>query len=75
MNIYAKEGDKVVFLNENGYDHEPEYARECGLVEGETYTVECTEVGGWRTEVYLQEFPGKSFNSVMFRDAEGDEGG
>lgn len=72
MNIYARSGDKVVFLNRNGFDSEPKRARECGLVEGEAYTVERTEVGGWHTTVYLQEYPKCGFNSVMFGDWAGD---
>jgi hypothetical protein len=32
------------------------------------YTVERTEVGGYRTEVFLQEVPYVSFNSVHFKD-------
>lgn len=70
MNIYAKNGDKVVFLNRNGYDRDPKNACERGLVEGGVYTVEQTEVGGWHTNVYLKEFPEHRFNSVMFRDAD-----
>lgn len=72
MNIYAPRGAKVVFLNQNGYDHDLEYARSCGLVEGHTYTVDRTVVHSWITDVYLQEFPDIPFNSVMFRNAEDD---
>lgn len=68
MNIYAPRGAKVVFLNQNGYDHDLEHARSCGLVEGHTYTVDRTVVHSWITDVYLQEFPDIPFNSVMFRD-------
>lgn len=25
------------------------------------------EVGGWRSEIELKDFPGKKFNSVFFR--------
>ncbi|MCP1306441.1 hypothetical protein [Paenibacillus tyrfis] len=75
MNIYAQKGDKVVFLNDNGHDWEPEHARKVGLKEGGVYTVECTEVGGCHTDVYLREFPGFGFNSVMFRDLKVEVGG
>jgi hypothetical protein len=68
LNIYAERGDKVVFINRNGHDYEPGDARDIGLVEGGVYSVERTEVGGWHTEVYLQEFPNQGFNSVMFED-------
>ncbi|MNP43629.1 hypothetical protein D3C76_1374590 [compost metagenome] len=73
MNIYSQKGDRVRFLNKNGRDCEPERARKIGLVEGEVYTVECTDVGGFHTDVYLQEFPGKPFNSVMFEDYKEEE--
>jgi hypothetical protein len=68
MNIYAKKGDKVRFLNENGREAERAYAAEI-LKEGKAYTIDHTDVYGWHTDVYLQEVPGKSFNSVMFEDA------
>lgn len=37
---------------------------------GETYTVENVEVHSWHTLVYLKEFPGKEFNSVVFEEIE-----
>lgn len=67
MNIYAKQGNKVRCVK-----------RECGfndcnpnnnpLVVGEVYTVNYTNVGGWNTSVYLEEFPNMSFNSILFED-------
>ncbi|MGM0882536.1 MAG: hypothetical protein ACQEXQ_16035 [Bacillota bacterium] len=71
MNIYAKQGDKVVFLNRNGYSHQPVDAVKAGLIEGAEYTVESVEVGGWMSHVTLSEFPEHSFNTVMFEDVEG----
>ncbi|ODA07335.1 MULTISPECIES: hypothetical protein [Paenibacillus] len=68
MNIYAEKGHKVVFLNKNGTESQRLGARKKGLIEGHVYTVESTEVGGYSTGVYLKEFPGYSFNSVMFAD-------
>ena len=68
MDIYAKKGDKVIFLNRNGHDWQPKQAVEIGLVEGNAYTVDHTKVYSCSTDVYLEEFPGVSFNSVMFRD-------
>lgn len=68
MNIYAKAGSKVAFANQTaGYIGDQEYAAK-HLVVGGIYTVSWTEVGGSRTEVYLEEKPGCSFNSVMFND-------
>ena len=69
MNIYAKNGDKIRFLNRKGHDWQLKEASEL-LKEGEVYTVDHADVHGWSTDVYLQEFPGRSFNSVMFEDAD-----
>jgi hypothetical protein len=68
MNIYAEKGHKVVFLNKNGTESQRLSARKKGLIEGRVYTVESTEIGGYSTGVYLKEFPGYLFNSVMFAD-------
>lgn len=68
MNIYAKKGDKVRFLNKNGYDWEPKNAIDKGLVKGGIYTVQSVEVGGWMSYVTLKEFPLRSYNTVMFED-------
>ena len=35
---------------------------------GKTYNVEGCVIHGWRTDVYLEEFPNKPFNSVIFDD-------
>ena len=44
MNIYAKEGDKIVFCNpNNGYPHQRERAAE-HLVINAIYTVDHTDV-------------------------------
>lgn len=68
MDIYAKEGSKVVFDKPDaGYQGAVEKAAK-HLTVGSTYTVERTEVGGWSTDVYLKEVEGVSFNSCMFSD-------
>lgn len=68
MNIYAKKGDKVKLKTLNaGYDSEKEIVLHY-LVLNEVYTVSCTEVGDFHTDVYLEEFPGVCFNSVFFED-------
>lgn len=67
MAIDAPAETKVRFTGHGGYDSEQARAREL-LTIGATYTIERTEVGGWRTDVYLKELPGKSFNSVMFEE-------
>lgn len=66
MDIYARAGTKVRFApGGNGYDAQNKAAREV-LELNAVYTVAHTEVGGWMTYVTLQEFPTKSFNSVLF---------
>lgn len=67
MDIYSTKGTKVIFNNINGHDYDLEHARKY-LKEGEKYTVDFIDVGAWSTSVYLEEFPGISFNSVMFDD-------
>ncbi len=68
MNLEAKHGDRVVFLDKHGYDGETDQAKAKGLVKGGVYTVDGMEVHSFSSDVYLVEFPGKRFNSVMFRD-------
>ena len=65
LNIYAPKGTRVIYKGFCGYDSDREYADKFLSVE-EMYTVNRTDVGGWRTNVELKEFPGKMFNSVMF---------
>jgi hypothetical protein len=72
MNIYAKEGHKVIVTKQginSGYDHHKKTAKKYLRV-GNIYTVEYTSVGGWHTDVYLKEIPNVAFNSVHFDDAE-----
>lgn len=69
MNIYALEGHKVV-CNDNldtGYTQDSIRAK-YHLEVGKVYTVECTEVTNWHTDVWLVEIPNKSFNSIYFED-------
>jgi hypothetical protein len=67
MNIYARRGAKVRFLDRNGYDYQLETARRLLSKDG-VYTVDRTDVHSWYTYVYLIEFPGEAFNSAMFVD-------
>lgn len=70
MNIYALDGHKIKCHNMNaGYDHEQEKARE-HLKIGNQYTVLNTNVGSWRTKVFLKEIPNIAFNSCFFVDVE-----
>ena len=71
MDIYAKNGDKVIVTKEtinNGTEKDKEKAKRLLEIDKE-YTVEKTIVRGWSTIVYLKEFPNEQFNSVSFIDA------
>lgn len=69
MNIYANEGDKIVFAHpDSGWDYDKETAQ-THLTIGDEYTVDCTVVHSSQTDVYIQECMGVKFNSVMFEDA------
>lgn len=68
MNIYALKGHKVkCYTLSAGYKFDQERAKK-HLVVGSSYTVENTNMENWQTDVYLQEFPGISFNSAFFED-------
>lgn len=70
MNIYAKKGDKVFTTRETidwGYDCDAQQANKYLKVDV-MYTVDHTEVSGWSTSVFLEEFPNIPFNSVHFKD-------
>ncbi len=68
MDIYAKSGTLVKFTHPTaGYSHHQKLASEF-LTVNEVYTVEATDVDSYHTDVYLKEFPGKAFNSVLFSD-------
>ena len=69
MNIHAKNGHKVICSTYNGgYNPDSEKARKY-LTVGAEYTIEQTIVHSWFTDVFLEEFPNVSFNSVFFEDA------
>jgi hypothetical protein len=72
MNIWALEGHRVTVTEETAkYGDEFDQKQvEDNLKVGETYTVEFTIVGGFSTEVKLQELDGILFNSVNFEDVE-----
>ena len=70
MNIYAKEGDKVIVTEErieNGYNGDKENAKEY-LEVGKIYTIDYTDVDEWSTAVNLIELPEQCFNSAHFED-------
>ena len=73
MNIYANPGDKVRYAYpKSGYGRngEGEYLKKVGLKLGEIYTVEKMVVHEFSAEVYLEEFPGVSCNTVNFEDVD-----
>ena len=68
MNIHAENGHKVIcYTHDAGYDSDKKKALEY-LEIGKIYTIDYTDVHSWHTNVYLQEFPLISFNSVFFED-------
>lgn len=68
MNVFALKGHKVRVTRSTakaGYDS----GQSVGELElDRDYTVERTEVGNMHTKVYLEEVPGKAFNSMNFED-------
>jgi hypothetical protein len=68
MNIYSKKGDKVIVTEDsikNGF--EKSYSR--SLLEiGKVYTIESVKIDKYNTDVFLQEIPNVSFNSVNFEN-------
>lgn len=69
-NIYAPKGTKVIFTGQDETQQKwgSHDSSNGVLVEGQTYTIERTEVHTMHTKVYLQEAPGKKFNSVCFEE-------
>lgn len=63
----SPEGRKVIFLNDNGYDIEREYANDL-FEEGQVLTIKEIYVGRSSSEVEFIEYPDKRFNTVMFAD-------
>jgi hypothetical protein len=64
--LYAPKGTKLTYLDENGYDCDRKYAKGCGLIKGQQYTLYYVDVGSFSSDVYVEEFPDKPFNTVMF---------
>lgn len=68
MDIYSEKGTKVIYMGCSdeqvrwGHGDDPRGI----LIPGAVYTVDHTDVHGWHTDVYLEEYPGKKFNSVVF---------
>lgn len=68
--IYAPKGTKVTFAYpDSGWPYEEERNKKL-LDPQQVYTVKHISVGSTSTEVELEELPGKTFNSVIFRAIE-----
>jgi len=67
LNIYSRAGDKLIYLDKNGYKGEQEEAIKL-LKKGEIYTVDHVDIFKYSSTVFLKEFPGTGFNMVMFRN-------
>jgi len=66
MSIYSPPGTKVKY---HSSDKKALFSyANLHLEDGKTYTVSFTVVNGFRTDVYLVEVPGRSFNSVLFEE-------
>jgi len=62
-------GVYVRFLNENGYENERAKAAEV-LGFNQAYQIESVSVGSFSSTIFLKDFPGQPFNSVMFEVVE-----
>lgn len=65
--IYSTGGTKVRYTGHNGTEADQDWANKHLTVDA-IYTIERTDVGGWHTDFYLVEVPGKPFNSVHFAE-------
>ena len=65
MDLNARPGDKVKYLGKNGTSMD-RLTADYYFVPGESYIVKDMKVGGWSSEVMLEEVPDKWFNTVMF---------
>lgn len=69
INTNAKEGDKVIFIGEDCYSIELEYAKK-KLEIGKEYTVLYTITSEFQATVCLEELPADDFDTYMFIDAD-----
>jgi hypothetical protein len=65
MNINTPQGGRIRYIGVNGHDYDIVYANKF-LEKGCTYTVDYVDINDWVSYVFLKEFPGKAFNTVMF---------
>lgn len=69
INVNAKEGDKVIFIGDDGYSLELEYAKKI-LEIGKEYTVCYSIQSEFQATLCLEEFPASDFDTYMFIDAD-----
>jgi hypothetical protein len=69
---WPEPGDKMQFLDRNGYDVELEAARKV-FTKGQVVTVKKFDLGGWCSSITFEELSGK-WNSVMFARSPAVEG-
>lgn len=62
----AAEGEKVIYLDENGYEGDRQCARHY-FPAGTVLTVKRIKIGRSSSTYEFQEFPGNHFNTVMFK--------
>jgi hypothetical protein len=67
MSLSTPIGSYVQYMNKNGYDKDRELANR-HLIEGDIYKVTGMDVFGYTSSVYLQDFDGIGFNTVMFKN-------
>ncbi len=66
MDIHSKPGTQIIFAYPgNGMRHDQKVAEDY-LEVGKEYTVKMIRIENWHSYVWLEEFPNKPFNSVMF---------
>lgn len=71
MDIFNNDERKVVCVQNVYSGFDANVRKNAALLTvGELYTVDCVEVHSWHTKVYLKEFPGVEFNSVLFEEIE-----
>lgn len=69
INVNANEGDKVIFVGEEGYSLELEYAKK-KLKIGKEYTVAYTIANEFQASICIEESSSDDFDTYMFIDAD-----
>lgn len=60
------EGEKLIYIDEHGYDSQRENARKF-MDKGDILTIKECFVYDWYTNIEFEEIPDEQFNSVMFK--------